>query len=107
MMDEALFDRSADETLRSLLRALDDVEGIEAELDQGVLTISFATGAGYVVNSHRAARQIWMAADRSAWHFDPSSEGLRWVSSKEPRKELREALGDALSSRLARPVRIG
>ena len=105
-MDEAQFDRAADITLRSLLRALDDIEGVEAELDQGVLTVSFDQGSGFVVNSHRAARQIWMAADRAAWHFDPSEDGARWTSSKGPREELREALGAALARRLSRPVRL-
>lgn len=103
-MDETTFDAAADRALRGLLRALDDLDGVEAELEMGVLTISFEKGADFVVNSHRAAGQIWMAADRTAWHFDPDAAGARWTSSKAPHEELRSALGEALSRRLGRPV---
>jgi CyaY protein len=106
-MDEARFDQAADRTLRGLLASLDDLDGVEAELELGVLKISFEEGPDFVVNSHRAARQIWMAADRTAWHFDPSDEGARWVSSKPPHDELHGALSAALSKRLRRPVALG
>jgi CyaY protein len=105
-MEDARFDQLADHTLRSLISALDQVDDIEAELEQGVLTISFPRGPAFVINSHRAAGQIWMAADRNAWHFDPADEGARWVNSKPPHEELRQALGDVLSRRLGRPVAI-
>lgn len=103
-MDEARFDQIADQTLRALLRDLDGVDDLEAELELGVLKISFEKGPDFVVNSHRAARQIWMAADRTAWHFDPQSDGARWVSSKPPHEELHGALAAALSKRLGRAV---
>ncbi|MFO0659837.1 MAG: iron donor protein CyaY [Polyangiaceae bacterium] len=105
-MTESEFDLIADKTLRSLQRALDELDGVEAELSQGVLTISFEAGAPYVVNSHRAALQIWMAAERTAWHFDPisSQEGLTWVSTKAPNEELRGALASVLSRKLGRSV---
>jgi CyaY protein len=52
-----------------------------------------------VINSHRAARQIWMAAIASAWHFDPAADG-RWRATRS---------GDELRATLARVVheRIG
>lgn len=102
-MDEARFDLFADKTLQTILATLDALD-IEAELELGVLKISFEDGPDYVVNSHRAARQIWMAADRSAWHFDPSEDGARWTSSKPPHEELFDALEAALSKKLKRPV---
>lgn len=107
-IDDTRFDQLADRTLGALVGALDRLDGVEAELSMGVLTISFdAGGAPFVVNSHRAARQIWMAADRSAWHFDPQDDGARWVASKPPHDELWSALGAALARRLARPVSLG
>ena len=108
MMDEAHFDLLADRTLKALVTALDGVDDIEAELELGVLTISFDEGPNFVVNSHRAARQIWMAADRTAWHFDPHEHGaaVTWDSSKPPREELHAALAAALSRRLKRPVQL-
>jgi CyaY protein len=103
-MDENRFDALADATLRALLRELDGLDDVEAELSQGVLTISFETGAPYVVNSHRAARQIWFAADRTAWHFDPGADGARWASTRAPHDELWDVVGAAVGRRLGRDV---
>lgn len=111
-MTESEFDLIADKTLRSLQRKLDEEDGVEAELSQGVLTISFESGTPYVVNSHRAALQIWMAAERHAWHFDPTSStpsndadaALRWVSTKPPNEDLFDALGAVLSRKFGRSV---
>jgi CyaY protein len=105
-MEEARFDQLSDVTLRALVDSLDRLDDVEAELELGVLTISFPSGAPFVVNSHRAARQIWMAADRTAWHFDPSDDGARWLASKPPHEPLRDALSAALSRRLGREVKV-
>jgi CyaY protein len=103
-MDENRFDALADATLNALLRELDGLDDLEAELSQGVLTIAFESGPPYVVNSHRAARQIWFAADRAAWHFDPDAEGSRWTATRPPHDELWDSIGAAIGRRLGRPV---
>ncbi|MEM9694065.1 MAG: iron donor protein CyaY, partial [Myxococcota bacterium] len=72
---------------------------LEAELQMGVLSLQFEDGVKFIVNSHRAARQIWMAANRSAWHFD-WNDG-QWVTEGE---ELWSALSRALSDKLNRSV---
>jgi CyaY protein len=70
-MSESTFDHLADDTLHKLVEVLADAEeDFEVDLASGVLTIKFDDGKRYVVNSHRAARQIWMAAESTAWHFD-------------------------------------
>ena len=110
-VSEQDFERAADAALRAIERALGDDADFEVDLSMGILTIEFADGTKYVVNSHRAARQIWMAADRTAWHFDlvrpgdaESGDGsARWVASKSG-EELRTALGGALQRKLGRPV---
>jgi CyaY protein len=79
---EQAFERDADRTLRDLGGALDRVDGLEADLSSGILTIEFEDGTKYVVNSHRAARQIWMAAERNAWHFDRDAATSRWIAVK-------------------------
>ncbi len=66
-----------------------------------ILTIEFPDGARYAVNSHRAARQIWMAAERTAWHFDWNPEHSSWIATKTG-DELWSALGRALSQKLGR-----
>jgi CyaY protein len=91
--------------LRALVEALDelDLPGVECELSSDILTIELSNGDRYVVNSHRAARQIWMAADRSAWHFDWDTEHLAWIAKKTG-DELWGTLGRVLSDKLGRPV---
>jgi len=107
--DEALsehdFEREADQTLRALERALDDLDGLEADLQSGILTLEFDDGVKFVVNSHRAARQIWMAAERSAWHFDFRRGAGRWVAGKSG-EDLLPTLEGVLGRKLGRPVKL-
>jgi CyaY protein len=93
--------------LNALVRALDALElpGMEAELASDILTIEFDDGARYVVNSHRAARQIWMAAELRAWHFDWVADRAAWIATKSG-DELWATLEGALARRLARPLKL-
>src|SRR2546421_8312908 len=81
-IDEARFEELADRLLRALESALGDVDGIEVDLESGILTIEFEDGVRFVVNSHRAARQIWMAAGAEAWHFDVDAGSSVWTAKK-------------------------
>jgi CyaY protein len=100
-MDEADFDRVAKDEMHALEEALADVDpdDVEVSTSEGVLRLDLRDGTRIVINSHRAARQIWMAAVATAWHFDPPASG-GWIASKT---------GDELRSTLARVVheRIG
>ena len=91
--------------LRALVDALDALElsGLECELSSDILTLELSDGNRYVVNSHRAARQIWMAADRNAWHFDWDTERSAWVAKKTG-DELWGTLSRVLTSKLGQPV---
>jgi CyaY protein len=91
--------------LRALVSALDelDLNGIECELSSDILTIELAGGARYVVNSHRAARQIWMAAERNAWHFDWDDARSSWIAKKTG-DELWGTLSRILSTKLGATV---
>ena len=91
--------------LRALVDALDALElsGLECELSSDILTLELSDGNRYVVNSHRAARQIWMAADRNAWHFDWDAERSAWVAKKTG-DELWGTLSRVLSGKLGQPV---
>lgn len=101
-LSEREFEKIADEELKRLSKALDDVDDLEADLQMGVLTIAFPDGARYIVNSHRAAKQIWGAAERTAWHFDPTPDG-KWVASKNG-DELWSTVTRVLTTKLGRPV---
>ena len=101
-LSEREFEDIADKELKQLSKALDEIDDLEADLQMGVLTIAFPDGTRYIVNSHRAAKQIWGAAERTAWHFDPTEDG-RWVASKNG-DELWSTVNRILTNKLGRPV---
>ncbi|MFO0590267.1 MAG: iron donor protein CyaY [Polyangiaceae bacterium] len=103
-LTEHEFEKRADEELKKLVIALDDVDDIESDLQMGVLTISFTDGTRYIVNSHRAAKQIWGAAELTAWHFDPHADG-RWIAAKSG-DELWTTVDRILTKKLSRPVKL-
>lgn len=78
-MDDASFDRTARDELVALENAFADVDpdDVEVSVSDGVLRLDLRDGTRIVINAHRAARQIWMAAVASAWHFDPDGNGWR------------------------------
>src|SRR3954466_14693585 len=100
-MDEATFDKASRDELRAIEDAFEDVDpdDVEVSTSDGVLRLDLKDGTKIVINSHRAAGQIWMAAVASAWHFDPAADGA-WRASRS---------GDELRATLARVVheRIG
>ncbi|HEX5101044.1 MAG TPA: iron donor protein CyaY [Polyangiaceae bacterium] len=104
-MTEAEYEAVAIPELKALVRALDALEtpDMEAELASDILTLEFTDGARFVVNSHRAARQIWMAAELTAWHFDWVAAKKAWIAAKSG-DELWATLEQALSRHLKRPV---
>ena len=105
-LDEQAFEREADKALRALERALGEIDGIEVDLQSGIISLEFADGVKYIINSHRAARQIWMAAERSAWHFDYQAQAGRWVAGKSG-DELWATVEGVVSRKLGRPVKLG
>lgn len=105
ILTEHEFEKRADEELKRLIVALDDVDDfLEADLQMGVLTIAFPDGTRYVVNSHRAAKQIWGAAELTAWHFDPKEDGS-WIAAKSG-EELWSVVERVLSNKLHRAVKL-
>ena len=99
-MDEASFDGAAREELRAIEDAFADIDPdlVEISTSDGVLRLDLRDGTKIVINSHRAARQIWMAAIASAWHFDLGTDG-RWVSGKSG-DELRATVKKLLKERV-------
>lgn len=105
ILSESEFNLIADDTLDRLVEALADLEddGLEADLESGVLTLKFDDGARYVINSHRAALQIWMAADTTAWHF--SWTGKDWKAQKTG-DELWTTIEQRVGARLGRSIQL-
>jgi CyaY protein len=102
-MDDAEFDHVARDELRYLEDAFADVDPDEIDVSSsdGVLRLDLRDGTRIVINSHRAARQIWMAAIASAWHFDPTGGGWRAARTGE---ELRPTLAKIVRERIGLEV---
>ncbi|RMG09975.1 MAG: iron donor protein CyaY [Planctomycetota bacterium] len=109
-LTEREFEALAHRTLQRVVEAFDpvDPDEVEAVPSDGVVRLDFqGRRAPWVVNSQRGAKQIWLAADRQAWHFAHAGEGpedLRWVSPKTG-EELFETLGRLLEERAGVSVR--
>lgn len=121
--EDSAFDRGADAQLRRIEKALSgfDPDELDAYLGGDVLTITLGNGQKIIINRHRAARQIWMAALRRAWHFDPAPAGT-WRTAKPAEKsgdkasdkpgdksteaELITTLEEVLTQQLGRPIRL-
>lgn len=91
MMDEARYQKLADVALRAIEDMLDGVDAEVVDVDRAgdVLTLTFGGGKKAVVNTQRPTRQIWLAANARAWHFDYRDEGGgRWLDAKGTGAEL-------------------
>jgi len=94
IMDESRYQKLADVALRAVENLLEDVDAEVVDLDRAgdVLTLTFANGKKAVVNTQRPTRQIWLAANARAWHFDyHEPDGAapgRWLDDKGQNVEL-------------------
>jgi len=110
-LTESNYDALAAPELQRLIASLDALtedadESFEAELASDILTIEFPDGTRYVLNSHRAARQIWLSAERSAWHFDYVPSSNSWIAAKSG-DEMWSTLTRLLSAKLGTAVKLG
>jgi CyaY protein len=98
--DEATFDEQGRAELAYIEEKLADVDpdDVEISTSDGVLTLGLRDGVRVVINTHRAARQIWMAAVASAWHFDPPAP-------EDPDGRWRTAGGDELRATVETVIR--
>lgn len=105
MLEEVEYLRLAERELTALVNTLDELalDDLDCEFSEGILTLEFGDGSSYVINSHRAAGQIWMAAERTAWHFDWNGESQSWTAAKNG-DELWEAVRRCLTAKLGKVV---
>lgn len=68
-MDESEFHRAADEVLARIERAAEATEGIDADLEAGILTLECPDGSRIIVNRQTPNREIWVAARSGGFHF--------------------------------------
>lgn len=83
-MERAQFVKVATAALERIEDGLVNLEHdtLDVELAGDVLTLEFEDRVQFVLNAHGAATQVWMAANRNAWHFDYDDATGTWVASK-------------------------
>jgi CyaY protein len=92
-MNDTDFEKLADQALARVETALEE-SGLEADIqlkEGGVLEIEFEDGSKLIVNRHRPAREIWVAARSGGFHF--RWDGAAWRDSRS---------GDELFAALSR-----
>jgi CyaY protein len=104
-MDDKEFEQLAYDELERIEEALGSVDGVDLDLAEGILTLEFDEGPKVVINSHSAARQIWVAANLAASHFSYDPKTARWFDSKSG-QELWDRLQTILTERLGQPVKL-
>ena len=105
-MDDKQFEQLAYGELERIEKVLGSFDDIDVDLADGILTLEFEEGPKVVINSHSAARQIWVAANLAAGHFSYDEKTGRWFDSKSG-EELWDRLGEILTERLGRPIKLG
>ena len=103
-MDEREFEAAAEAALELIERQL-DATGLDFEVkDGGVIEIALDDGSKVIVNRHRAAQEIWLAARSGGYHF--RLDGGRWIGTRSG-EELTAALSRCLSEQAGRTVGLG
>jgi CyaY protein len=93
-MDDSRYQNLADVALRAIEDMLKDVDAevVDIERSGDVLTLTFADKKKAVINTQRPTRQIWLAANARAWHFDYHEQNgttaARWLDDKGQGVEL-------------------
>jgi CyaY protein len=102
-MNDTDFEKLADQALARVETALEE-SGLEADIqlkEGGVLEIEFEDGSKLIVNRHRPAREIWVAARSGGFHF--RWDGALWRDSRSG-DELFAALSRLASLQSGQPV---
>ena len=100
-MNESDFHHAVDAVLDRIERAAEASEGIDADLEGGVLTLTCPDGSRIVVNRQTPNREVWVAARSGGFHF-ASREGA-WRDTRSGEELFarlsaitREQAGEAL-----------
>lgn len=97
-MDEATFAALAGAAIARVQKALDgqDPDVVECVPEADVVKVAFPNGQPFVMNKQRPVKEIWLAADRQAWHF--RYDGAVW-RDKRSNDELFSTLNHLVKER--------
>ncbi len=68
-MTESQFHGAVDAVLARIESSLEGEDGVDVDLESGILTISSADGGKVIVNRQTPNREIWVAARSGGFHF--------------------------------------
>ncbi len=68
---ESAFRTLVGDTLRTLFEQIDDLEtdDIDPRISDGVVDTRFEDGSAVVLSQQVPARELWLSANWTAWHF--------------------------------------
>jgi CyaY protein len=69
IMTESEFHRAADLVLARIESAVESIDGLDVDLEAGVLTIECPDASRIIVNRQTPNREIWVAARSGGFHF--------------------------------------
>jgi len=69
IMTESEFHAAVDAVLARIESTLEDEEGIDVDLESGILTVTCADASKVIVNRQTPNREIWVAARSGGFHF--------------------------------------
>lgn len=106
-MDDSAYQKLADAAFKRIEKALESVDPTDVDVDFAgdVMTLTCKNGVRCVVNTQRPARQMWVAAKATAWHFSWDETKSRWFQDKEPARDLYETLGEIVRQHAGIEVR--
>ncbi len=86
-MDNITFHTIADDMFEQLLDAIEDADeegNVDAELLQGILTVTLDSGQQFVLNKHEPTQQIWLSSPLSgAVHYIYNVEKQGWAATSD------------------------
>jgi CyaY protein len=92
-MNESDFHSAVDAVLARIESSLEDEDGVDVDLESGILTVTCGDGSRVIVNRQTPNREIWVAARSGGFHFVSRDGGWRDTRS-----------GDELFASLARVI---
>ena len=87
MMDETLFNSLANPFLESIFEEIEEKDVdmlIDADLNDGILTLELDSGQQYVVSKHAPSKQVWLSSPLSGGlHYDYNDDTESWELTKD------------------------
>ncbi len=103
-LTESDFQQRVDAVLTQIESAMDDVEcDIDAELNGGILTLTFDNNTKVIVNRQTPNREIWVAAKSGGFHF--KFDGLAWLDTRS-HEQLESLLSRVVSEQSGNVISI-